>query len=765
MWIAALMLIQSGLCAQFSITGKVLDRSTQEVIEGATIIVFKPAPRKTAVTNASGEYQIDGLVPGKYTFQVSHVGYETYESTIQIDQAILLNFNLELDVQSLESVIVTATRVGGDDPFTSTNLDVEAIESIYSGQDPSVVLERLVPSILSYSDAGADIGNYVQFRMRGIDQTRINTTLNGVPLNDMIDQGVFFSNFSDFSNSMESIQVQRGVGTSTNGTASFAGAVNFESKRLNTDAPNAELQLLSGSFNTLRASGELSTGKLDNNLALYSRFTRTQSDGFKNSSGSDSYSFFLSGGYIGDNDILRVTAFAGKTENDQSYTPVLLADILNDPKTNYNNPNDTDNFEQELIQVQYGLKMRSRLHLNTSVYYGGSRGVFPFGLSNTNQLMFGLSNDHYGILSDMTYDHNGLNMTFGLHAYTFNRNNFNYTAPNVTNPGYEDETQKNEFSYFTKVNYETGKFNLYADFQLRSVKLEFNAAEILSFGGAVPAGGINSSRDWFFFNPKVGVNYSLNQNSRLYASFGRTGREPTRTDILQGDGSSINEFNFASAQDETVVTEEYVNNLELGYELNTATFSVLANYFLMDFEDEISLVGGLSANSYVPLRQNIADTRRSGVEVQAQYSPSQQWSFGLNATYLNTEVEAFDNGTEVFNNVEHIFAPDWIISPSIDWRPSETFNFNLNARSVSESFMELSNSPGFTLPSYFVMNSRLDINVSESLSFSLMLNNIFDEQYFTDGAPVDVDFDGTIDGPGFRIQPPRNFYMMLRMKL
>ncbi len=762
--IAALLLVQMSLNAQFAISGKVLDRSTQQLLEGASIVILKPDQGKATVSDRNGRYQLEGLSAGDYTFRISHVGYVTYEYSTKLERSILLNFNLEPETKNLESVIVSATRVREDEPFSTTNLGVDKIESIYSGQDPSVVLERLVPSILSYSDAGADIGNYVQFRMRGIDQTRINTTLNGVPLNDMIDQGVFFSNFSDFSNSMESIQVQRGVGTSSNGVASFAGAVNFESKRLGTSRPGAELQVLAGSFGTLRTSGELSTGKLDNKLALYSRFTRTQSDGYKNHSGSDSYSFFVSGGYLGDKDILRVTAFAGKTENDQSYLPVLLADINNDPKTNYNHPNDTDNFEQELVQIQYGRQLNSVLNWNSSVYYGGARGVFPFGLDNTTQLMFGLSSDHYGFLSDLNYEQGAINLSTGVHVYTFNRNNFNYTAPNVSNPDYEDETQKNEFSYFAKLNYETGRFNLYADFQLRSVKLEFNAAQILSFGGTVPAGGVNHSRDWFFFNPKIGVNYNLNEQSSLYASFGRTGREPTRTDILQGDGSSINEFNFFSAQDASIVSKEYVNNLELGYRLNTASFNLIANYFVMDFEDEISLVGGLSANSYVPLRQNIADTKRSGLEIQTEYRPSQQWAFNLNATYMSTEVEAFNNGTEIFNNVDHIFAPEWIISPAINWTASETLSFNLNGRYVAESFMELSNNPGFTLPSYFITNLRADINFSETISFSMMLNNLFDELYFTDGAPVDIDFDGTIDGPGFRVQPPRNFYAMLKLK-
>ena len=745
--------------AQNVALGRVIDAETKEPLAGATV-AMKGDP--IVPTDLQGAFEIPVDNPAQFVLYISRVGYESKQLEVIDYDGKPLEIQLVPAVIDLESVIVSATRAAKTDPFTSTNINVEQIDAIYAGQDPSVVLEKLSPSILSFSDAGADIGNYVQFRMRGIDQTRINTSLNGVPLNDMIDQGVFFSNFSDFGNSVESIQVQRGVGTSGNGVASYAGSVNFESKRLSEASPGGEVQLLTGSFGTFRASGEVSTGKLDNNLAFYSRFTRTVSDGFKDSSGSDSYSFFFSGGYLGSKDILRVTAFMGKTENDQSYLPVLLADINANPRTNYNHPNDTDNFEQELVQVQYGREISAFWNLNTTLYYGGSRGVFPFGLSDTNQLMFGLENDHYGFLSDVSYSEGSLDLKAGIHAYTFRRDNINYTAPNVTNPDYQDQTQKDEFSFFTKLNYDLGDFNLYGDFQLRSVKLGFDAAQVVSFGGPVP-NGVDASRDWFFFNPKVGLSYELNSQSSLYASFGRTGREPTRTDILQGDGSAINEFSVVSVLDESIVQEEYVNDFEIGYELNTERLNIAANLFFMDFENEISLVGALAARSYVALRQNIANSSRSGAELQLQYKASSELSFDLNAAYLNTNVDEFDNGTEVFREVEHIFAPNWIISPAATWSPSEKFSLNLNGRYVSESFMELSNDADFGLPSYFILNSRADVQLAPKVTFSLMINNIFDELYFTDGAPVDLDFDGVVEGPGFRIQPPRNFYAMLKI--
>ena len=756
-----LFIITSTAVSAQTVTGIVVDAQSNEALVGASV-------RQTGTTNGSstdrqGRFNFT-LTNGVKELTVSFVGYRTQRIDVS-NNATDLRIRLVSEANLVGEVVVLGTRAGEKDPITQTTVSREEIERSYTGQDPSVVLERLTPSIISFSDAGADIGNYVQFRLRGIDQTRINTTLNGVPLNDMIDQGVFFSNFSDFSNSAQSIQVQRGVGASTNGTASYAGSVNFESINLNNIEPEFGLQLTAGSFDTYRASGEVNTGKLDNDLAFYSRFTRTLSNGFKDNSGSDSYSFFFSGGYLGAKDIVKVTAFAGKTQNDQSYLPVLLADIRNNPRTNNNDPNDTDDFEQELIQVQYSRQVNPDLTFNSTLYYGGSRGEFPFGLAPTNQLVFGLQNDHYGFLADVDYQKNNLNFKAGTHGYIFRRENINYTSPNISNPDYQDETHKDEISVFTKANVEFGKFNVFGDLQLRYVDLQFLSDQILSFGGPVPTFEVNSSRNWLFLNPKVGVNYTFDDISSAYASFGRTGREPTRTDILQGDGSSINEFNFTSALDDDIVRAEYVNDFEIGYRYNNGRLAFTANAFFLEFKNEISLVGALAANSFVPLRQNIPDSYRRGVELIGNVQITDQWEASLNATYMKTNVDRFVNGTgQVFTDVEHIFAPELILNPGIRFTPSNVISVALNGRYVSESFIELANAPGFELPEFFVLNGQFDINFSSAVSFSFLFNNIFDELYFTEGAVVDADFDGVVDGPGFRIQPPRNFYAQMKFK-
>ena len=643
------------------------------------------------------------------------------------------------DSLDLEQVIISASRSSVHDPLTFQNISSDKIETIYNGQDPAVLLQQLSPSIISYSDAGTDIGNYAQFRMRGIDQSRINITLNGVPLNDMVDQGVYFSNFSDFGNSIESIQVQRGVSASNAGVASYGGAINFESPNIFSGDLRAEQQLTVGSFGTLRTATELRTGLMKNKLGAYARMTRTRVGGYKIHSASDAFSFFGSAGYAGEKDIIKITGFMGKTQNDQSYLPVLLSDIETDPKTNYNHPNDTDDFEQELIQVQYTRSLSNATQLGATVYYGGARGVFPFAIDDETQFVYGLSNDHYGIMSHLTHTLSNVLLKAGIQANTFDRTNYEYVAPNVGNPYDRDFTKKNDISAFGKVSYNLNNLNLYADLQVRSVAIDFSPDEELETG-------MNLNESWFFVNFVTGLSYNISQGQSIYASFGRAGREPTRSDIRNG-----------------VLEAEYANDLELGWRMQTDKWNINANLFNMMFDNEISSVGALMERSYMEIRQNVPSSRRSGLELAIAYKPTSKVAIDINAAYMNTNVSEFDNGTETINDVQHIFAPNFVFRPQVNFSFSDQIGLILSGRKVSASFMELSNIKSFELPAHTVFNAQLDVDVTPKASISFMLNNIFDELYFTDGAPVDLDFDGVVEGPGFRVQPPRHFYMVFKV--
>ncbi len=645
------------------------------------------------------------------------------------------------DSVDIEQVIISATRAAKNDPVTVQNISAREINRIYVGQDPAFLLQQLSPSIISFSDAGSDIGNYTQFRLRGIDQSRINVTLDGVPLNDMLDQGVFFSNFSDFGNSVESIQVQRGVSASNVGVASYGGAVNFESARVFGEERGTELQLTTGSFGTLRTTAELRTGLLDNGIGGYVRASRTTTDGFKDNSGADSYSIFGSIGYKGNKDVLKLTGFMGKTQNDQSYLPVLLSDIEANPRTNYNHPNDTDDFEQELILLKYQRSISPEVSFDATAYYGGARGAFPFGLDDTTQLVFALNNDHYGFLSNLKIEKDNYTLTTGLQAYQFDRTNADFTAPNVTNPFDRSESDKREISAYAKLNYPIGDLSLFANVQARRVGIDLIPDEELGTG-------IDLDESWFFLNVLGGLNYQVANDQSAYLSIGRTGREPTRIDIFNG-----------------VLDEEFVTDIELGYRVNNRKWAANANLFFMSFTDEISNVGALQELSYFVIRQNVPSSSRNGFELQVRHQTTEDISWTLNAAYLSTNVSEFDNGTEIFRDVDQIFSPSLVIRPQIDFHLFDGIRALVSGRYVSDAFMELSNQESFELPAHTVLNTQLDFTVTKSLDITLQVNNITNERYFTDGAPVDFDFDGTVEGPGFRIQPPRHFYLIATLRL
>jgi iron complex outermembrane receptor protein len=649
-----------------------------------------------------------------------------------------------LQTIDLDEVYVIGVRTAEDAPVSQSTIRKAELEQIDIGQDAALHLERLSPSVVTYSDAGTNFGNYVSFRLRGMAQDRINVTLNGVPLNDMMDQGVYFSNFADFSNSIESVQVQRGVGTSTNGTSSYAGSINYESISLYKEKPKAELRLTGGSFGSLGVSAEASSGKSEKGFSAYARASRLRSNGFKDYSGSDAHSFFFSGGYLGEKHVVKFTGFMGKTQNHQSYVYVLEDDIKDNPERNNNNPNDVDDFEQDMAQLQYTYIVNSRLSINNTFYYSGARGFFPFAYPDSDttivQENYGIENNQYGILSNAHYSKAGFDLDAGWHFYTFDRRNTFSVSPNFLFPSGNDKSFKDEASVFLKARKHFPGINLtvFGDIQLRYVDMRFE----------IPGDITTAEESYTFINPRLGVTYDLSWNQNIYASFGRTGREPTRIDFFS------NTFNMS---------EEYVNDFEFGYRFNDSKLKLSANLFYMDFENEIAEIGGVIQNTYFERRQNVASSQRYGFELESQYAILKNLRIGLLSTYMMTNVDEVTLNGNTKTNVEQVLSPNLIITPEIQYTLLDRLTVNVNGRYLSEAYAEIFNNPDFIIPSSFILNAGIDYRVSENISASVFVNNITDELYFTDGAPVDQDFDGTPEGVGFRVQAPRNVFARLSL--
>lgn len=712
--------------------------------------------------NADGAFQLR-LKDGSHTLTASYIGYGPVRKEIQVEgSAEGLVFTLIPREFVTDEVVISATRAGRDAPVSQVTRIRKEIEHLYTGQDGGFLLEELSPSIVAYSEAGTNFGNYGGIRLRGIDQTRINMTLNGVPLNDMIDQGVFFSNFTDFGNSIESVQVQRGVGTSANGTSSYAGSVNFESIGLLDSGPRAELQFTGGSFNTRRLSAEVATGKMENDASFYARYTHTLSDGFRRNTGTDSRSVFVSGALFKKRHTFKLTGFSGLSANGLAYGPVAISDIRRDPRTNYVSANDVDNFGQWMAQLQHIYAINRDWSLVNTLYYNGAGGDFPFGFEDEGgsfmQINYPLYNDHYGAMSHINGSvlNDKLRMNAGVHGHVFLRRNIEQVVPDFQNPYYEDRSRKNDLSVFYKAEYRLNRFDLFADVQVRAVQLELEPDQnFLGMEATVPR------RDWLFVNPKAGINYRVNNQLQAYASFGRSGREPTRFDIL--GSTQINASNLLLVQDVDHVVPEYVNDWEGGIRYASGGLSLQANAFYMQFENEIAPIGEFIDEGFVQIYKNQESSYRAGLEVDYNWQISPSWRLRGNATYMQARISSYTpEGSEVeYIDVAPILTPEWNVQTTLEYSPVKDLTLGVRTRYLSQAYMELTNDPDLVVPESFVTDFRVHYRFYKAHSISVMFNNVLDHQYFTYGAPV---FTENGVEPGFYVQPPRHIYATLHLR-
>lgn len=745
-----LIAFSSVAVGQMTVTGTLYDAETEEPIANAN--VYAPGTDKGTVTGFDGTFTLN-IPDDAETLVFSYVGYESRKLSVSKKMTVYLEPTI-----NMEEIIIKGVRAEKGDPVAQSIVRKKELKKVYNGEQPTFYLETLTPAIISYSESGTRLANYGSMRLRGIDQQRINMTLNGVPLNDMIDHGVFFSNFTDISSSFESVQVQRGVGTSSNGVASYAGSVNFESVNIENRKKGGQVELGLGSFDSYRMNASLSSGMIDEKWSFYGSYSRILSDGYRYHTGTDAYSFFFSAGYFGENDMIKINAFDANSKNGLGYMAVAESDLEQDPRTNYLNENDKDDFGQRLIQLQHTHIFSEEFSTTASLYYGGSGGdylyTYPTGTGDLAQINYPLYNDRYGLIVNGFLESENWNISSGAHAYIFERVNEESFAPDFENPYYYETSDKMEFSWFGKAEWSKGNLSLHGDLQIRTMELTIQPD--YSFIGIDPEGDI--VKDWTFINPKVGISYTFSPNVEAYASVGRMGREPTRIDIL--GGFSLGAANYDQARADNF-DPEYVNDYEAGVKLSYQNLAFNANYFFMDFEDEIAPIGEVIAFG-VQKRRNIPDSYRTGVELEWNYLPLDFLSMKGNLTYMQSEIDSFTTGSgETYSDKTPIMSPQWIINNRFEITPFKNVSVDISGKYVSESYLELTNSSEMILPDYFVMDSALSYEM-EHVTLRLEINNLTDDIYYSSGAPVDLDYDGTNDEPGYFVNAGRNYFLSLR---
>lgn len=629
----------------------------------------------------------------------------------------------ELPVQKItfEEKVINVIRADKKSPTTETTLNTKSIETNYAGQEMPAIIAK-TPSITWYSDNGGFSG-YSYIRLRGIDQTRINFTLNGVPLNDPEDQVIYFSNFPDFLNSVQSIQIQRGVGTSTYGAASFGGSVNMDSPSLQ-EPTYVQLSSSYGSYNTYRLSPELNTGLIQNKWSFYGRYSAQGSDGFREHSNSKGDSFFLSGGYFSDHGVLKLTAFTGHARSQLSYLAVPESTL----RTNYrNNPlteDEKDDFQQSVAMLQYTLPVNDHLFFTSTAYYNYAQGnydvLFAPDLNN-----FELESHFYGGMSSIEYKNRGFKAISGMHVSDYVRYHSSFIQPFEATELYKNAGHKNEFSTFVKLSQQIGKIGLFGDLQFRTARFSYEQDDSSNLA-------FDSIR-WNFINPKGGITYSPTSQNIIYASMGKTSREPTRNDMFAGF-DNIDASNYAQIGDFSKVKPESVIDYELGTKFIHDHFDIDLNVYDMEFTNEIAAIGQLSYIG-LPLRKNVESSYRRGIELFADVRPINRLRFLTEANVSRNRIKTYtaDFSAKTYTDVEPLLTPTIQVFQAVEYKLTNWLEANLNGTYIGKSFLDNTDNENFMVPSSLIFNSTLNFTFSQGTRIKLLVNNIGNTKYYTSG--------------------------------
>ncbi|MCX6140103.1 MAG: TonB-dependent receptor [Candidatus Kapabacteria bacterium] len=756
------------ICTQASVGGNSISGSVRDIrlqpIARATVRVVGGS--RGTITDVRGGFHLLDIIGDTVSLAVSCVGYATRTVVlVNADSISVVSITLEESSVLSRGIDVTSYRANEQDPITQTTVDRNAIDRVYAGQDPQYILERTVPSVVSYSESGTSVSNYGTFRLRGMDQTRVNVTVDGTPLNDMIDQGVFFSNMGDLTNGMRAIQVQRGTGMSTNGTASYAGSVNFEGASLSSTEPSADMQLSAGSFGLLRASATAATGRMNTDISVYARFTTLRTNGYRDHTGTVANSLYASAAWFGTTDVVRLTALWGSTQNELGYLPVPkpLADI--DPKRNLNDSSDVDDFGQQLLQLQHSHAFSESAILTSTLYYGAAGGDYFTGFRDSSDLLtqtnYPLQNRHVGIMSTLEAHDvvRGCDVSLGLHAYTFRRRNSEYISPESQRPYYDDRTTKDEISGFARGRYCIGNLEAFADVQVRSVTMSFTPDERY-----VPLEQSIPIHRWLFVNPRIGLRYVVSEGADVYASFGRSGREPTRFDLL--GSTQINNANIAVLQNPGTVKAEFVNDLELGWRLQAPYGYLKVTGFLMMFTNEIAPIGTYIEQQFVQLRKNMPSSTRMGLELEGTVRILGNLSLDLSATLMKATIDEYapeNTGVDtIYRNVKPVLSPELQLLSTLRFQPIPTISLEAAVRHIAQSYTDLTNAPSLILPSFTSVDARVWWNFFARHRVGIMANNIFNAFVVTNGGAAPYN-SATVST--YFVQATRNFSVMLDIRL
>jgi len=654
--------------------------------------------------------------------------------------------------RGLEGVIVRAVRANGSAPIAQTIIGPVQITRRNFAQDVPLMLQGTTPSLTAHAESGSNWG-YSYLRLRGMDQSRINLSIDGIPLNDPEDQVFYFANFADLASSVQSVQVQRGVGTSGTGTASFAGSINFETKPVFGVRRQVATELQVGSFGARRLMLEANSGTTQSGFAAAARFSALRTNSFRRNAGLQGVSGLAQAGWIGERNMVKVTLLTGQLRDTLSYLAVPLSDLQRDRRINPLTPEEQDRFTQTLLAVSHTSQLKPDLQFASTVYRIAANGNYDVRFDSTTIGNFGLDFGWYGVTSAVNLTRSALRLNIGINANTYSRDHAAYVRPDLVNNTYLNTGHKVDGSAFAKIALVNGPLTWFSDLQVRRALFRYAPDARAGFGGQEP------SISWTFFNPRVGLTASVRPNMELFASVGRTTREPARNDLLAGN-DDVSQTALTDLGGLQRVRPEQVVASEGGIRWRGRTARVELNAFRMDFRNEIARIGALSPLG-AELRSNVGVSVRQGVELEAHWTPSKSVTATTVASASHNRIRQFVDSTGpvqiVRRDVPPLLAPAFSATQRIDWRAARWLEVGMEARHQSESFLRNDGDRALVLPAFTMFDAIVRIPLA-SHDLSVRATNLGNSQKFGSGYAVN-------GVPNYFILPPRSIFVTLRIAL
>jgi len=774
--------------AQSSLSGHVKTASGEGVPYAVVGIMNT---QLSAVTTGDGTFVLDNLKNGTYVITTQSLGFLDHTDTVVVNGDVTFDPVLSRSNKQLDEVVVDATRVDKGSGMAYNNVDSETLKKQNLGQDAPYALNQL-PNVVVNTDAGNGVG-YTGMRIRGSDGTRINVTINGVPVNDAESQGTYFVDMPDLLSSTNNIQVQRGVGASSNGSGAFGASMNFQTNQLN-DKPYAQVISTAGSYNTFRNTIAAGTGLLNNKFTLDARASDIRSDGYIDRATSRLQSYYLAGGYYGKKTVIKFINFLGQEKTYQAWNYVPEDSIKAGNRTYNSNGqyiaadgtvhyylNETDNYKQNNFQLHFIHKASARLSFNITGHYTKGSGYYeeyrqnePFSayglpnavtpggevITNTDLVRrLWLDNDFAGGIFNVNYKTSsklsfilggGYNTYFGRHYGRLMWEQYASTAQIDHEYDY-NTANKNDGNLYLKTNFKpVSRLNIFVDLQVRRVGYRF-----FGFNDSLYPQMQNQS--YTFFNPKAGLSYDVSSHLNLYASLSVAHREPNRDDFVQSTPGSRPK-------------PEQLMDLEAGVKYTSRIFYAALNLYNMQYNNQLVLNGQIN-NVGAYNRVNVPNSYRRGIELEANLNLNPYFALGGNLSLSQNKISNFKEYLDssytyrdasgnpqtgyanfqtviTHKNTDISFSPNIVSSAILSVKPVKGLEIAIISKYVGKQYLDNTSNNARSIHGYHVLSARINYNIKTSvipeIGLMLTVNNILSTKYETNGYTYGSYYNGVI---------------------